>query len=137
MTVAAVAAGVSLAATIVAEIDFQGVKYKVEEYAKVAAQLLVGYYYLAIGDSAGKMLVSPVRLPTVAVAALAMQQGFSVYSPDPFEAQLAAQTAGGGLSPVLDPAHRDGYFAHYHAFGRPKPSSHVFYGMPTAKGSYL
>lgn len=40
------------------------------------------------------------------------------------------------MAPVLDPAHENGYFAHYHAYGRPKPSSHAFYGIPTAKGSY-
>ena len=71
------------------------------------------------------------------VAAAAMTAGLSVYSPDPAEAYAAAQLAGGGALPVLDPAHQNGYFAHYHVFGRPKPSSHAFYGLPTTKGSYL
>jgi len=45
-------------------------------------------------------------------------------------------TKGNGMAPVLDPAHQNGYFAHYHTYGRPKPSSHAFYGIPTAKGCY-
>lgn len=59
-----------------------------------------------------------------------------VYSPDPLEAYAVAQMTGNGMAPVLDPAHENGYFAHYHAYGRPKPSSHAFYGIPTAKGCY-
>lgn len=121
----------------VAEIDFEGITYKLEEYSKVAKELLKGFYYLAVGDNEGRMLVSPIRLPSVALAALALKTGLSVYSPDQTEAYAAAQLASNGLAPVLDPAHKDGYFAHYHAFGRPKPSSHAFYGIPTTKGSYL
>ncbi|MBO7527815.1 MAG: hypothetical protein J6T74_08020 [Clostridia bacterium] len=137
LTVAMVAAGISLASTLVAELNFEGVNYKLEEYSKVAKELLKGFYYLAIGDSEGRMLISPIRLPSVALASLAMKTGLSVYSPDSLEAYAAAQLAGDGLAPVLDPAHKDGYFAHYHAFGRPRPSSHAFYGVPTTKGSYL
>ena len=137
LTVAMVSAGISLAATLVAEIDFEGITYKLEEYSKVAKELLKGFYYLAVGDNEGRMLVSPIRLPSVALAALALKTGLSVYSPDQPEAYAAAQLASNGLAPVLDPAHKDGYFAHYHAFGRPKPSSHAFYGIPTTKGSYL
>lgn len=137
LTVAMVAAGISLAAIAVTTIDFEGIKYELKEYAKVAKELLKGFYYLAVGDSEGRMLVSPVRLPTVAAAAAAMNAGLSVYSPDALEAYAAAQLAGGGLAPVLDPAHQNGYFAHYHVCGRPKPASHAFYGVPTTKGSYL
>ena len=52
------------------------------------------------------------------------------------EAYAVAQLAGNGLAPVLDPAYQNGYFAHYHAYGRTKPSSHAFYGVPTAKEYY-
>ncbi|HEY8390492.1 MAG TPA: hypothetical protein VIL26_06035 [Clostridia bacterium] len=131
-----VAAGLSLAATAVASIDFEGVKYELKEYSKVAKELIKGFYYLAIGDKDGRMLVSPIRIPTVVLASKAMQAGLSVYSPDPLEAYAVAQMAGNGMAPVLDPAHQNGYFAHYHAYGRPKPSSHAFYGIPTAKGCY-
>ena len=137
LTVAMVAAGISLAATAVATVDFQGVKYELKEFSKVAKQLIKGFYYLAVGDSEGRMLVAPVRLPTAAVAAIAMNMGLSVYSPDSVEAYTVAQLAGGGALPVLDPAHKDGYFAHYHVCGRPKPASHAFYGIPTMKGSYV
>ncbi len=82
------------------------------------------------------MLVSPVRLPSAASASLALKAGLSVYSPDPAEAFVIAQLAGNGKAPVLDPAHQNGYFAHYHAYGRPHPSSHAFYGLPKPKGSY-
>lgn len=136
LTVAMVSAGISLAATAVATIDFQGVEYELKEYSKVAEELIKGFYYLAVGDSEGRMLVAPVRLSTIAVAASAMGMGLSVYSPDPAEAYAVAQLAGGGALPVLDPAHKDGYFAHYHVCGRPKPASHAFYGVPTSKGSY-
>ena len=136
LTVAMVAAGISLAATAVASIDFEGVKYELKEYSKVAKELIKGFYYLAIGDKDGRMLVSPIRIPTAALASKAMKSGLSVYSPDPLEAYAVAQMTGNGMAPVLDPAHENGYFAHYHAYGRPKPSSHAFYGIPTAKGCY-
>lgn len=136
LTVAMVAAGISLAATAVASIDFEGVKYELKEYSKVAKELIKGFYYLAIGDKDGRMLVSPIRIPTAALASKAMQSGLSVYSPDQLEAYTVAQIASDGRIPVLDPAHQDGYFAHYHLADRPKPSTHAFYGIPTAKGSY-
>ena len=41
------------------------------------------------------------------------------------------------MAPELDPAHPNGYFAHYHIYGRLKPSTNAFYGIPTTKGSYL
>lgn len=131
-----VAVGISLAATAVASIDFEGVKYELKEYSKVAKELIKGFYYLAIGDKDGRMLVSPIRIPTATLASKAMQTGLSVYSPDPLEAYAVAQLAGNGMAPVLDPAYPNGYFAHYHAYGRTKPSSHAFYSIPTAKECY-
>ena len=136
LTVAMVTAGISLAATTIASIDFEGVKYELKEFSKVAKELIKGFYYLAIGDKSGMMLVSPIRIPTVVLAATAMKSGLSVYSPDQLEAYIVAQMAGNGMAPVLDPAHQNGYLAHYHAYGRPKPSSHAFYGIPTKKGCY-
>lgn len=126
-----------MASITVATIDFQDTKYELKEFSKVAKELIKGFYYLAVGDSEGRMFVSPVRLPTVAAAATALSVGLSIYTSDSLEAYSAAQLAGGGAIPVLDPAHKDGYFAHYHTYGRLKPSSHAFYGMPTSKGSYI
>ena len=136
LTVAIVAAGISLATIAVSSIDFEGVTYELKEYSKVAKELLKGFYYLAIGDKDGRMLVSPIRIPTVVLASKAMQAGLSVYTPDSLEAYTIAQMAGNNMAPISDPAHENGYFAHYHAYGRPKPSSHAFYGVPTKKGCY-
>lgn len=137
LTIAMVAAGVSLAATTMATIDFEGVNYKLQEYSKVAKQLIKGFYYLAIGDKEGRMLVSPIRIPTKALAAKAMKVGLSIYTPAYLDAEEIATIAGGGMKAIWDPAHQNGYFAHYHIAGRPKPSSHAFYGVPTIKGSYM
>ncbi len=137
LTVAMVSAGISLAATAVASIDFEGVKYELKEYSKVAKELIKGFYYLAIGDKDGRMLVSPIRIPTIALASKAMKSGLSIYTPLYTEAEKVATLASNGLKAVWDPAHQNGYFAHYHLAGRPKPSTHAFYGVPTAKGSYF
>ena len=102
----------------------------------MAKELVKGFYYLAIGDKEGRMLVAPVRIPTVALAATALKSGLSIYTPDPVESYAVAQAAGNGAIPEIDPAHQDGYFAHYHIAGRPKPSAHAFYGTPKAKHTY-
>ena len=137
LTVAMVAAGVSLASIAVASIDFEGVNYVLEEYTKVADKLVKGCYYLAVGDKEGRMLVSPIRISTAALASLALQSGLSIYTPIYTDAEYIATLASNGLKPVWDPAHQNKYFAHYHLATRPKPSTHAFYGIPTTKGSYF
>jgi hypothetical protein len=76
------------------------------------------------------MLISTVRLPTVAVAAAAFNAGLSVYSPDPVEAQFLATMAGGGIPAIWEYRHKSGYFNHYHRFDRLPIYAHAFYGLP-------
>ena len=134
LTVAMIAAGVAITAHAI-DVSFQGVNYRLEDFANMAKQLIIGFYYLAATTKDGGLLVSPVRLPTIAVAAAALSAGMSVYSPDLLEAREVAKIAGGGVEPKHEYRHRPGYFNHYHAWNitcneYAHGGSHAFYGVP-------
>ena len=136
ISVAAIAAGVAITADLI-EVAFEGITYRLQEYAKVASQLVKGLYYLCVTTKNGGMLITPVCLPSFNVAAAALSVGLNVYSVEMNDARIAAQAASNYLKPEHDPAHENGYFAHYHRHGHPNPNSHAFYGVPTTKGSYV
>jgi hypothetical protein len=130
LTVAVIAAGIAITATF-ADVWFEDRLVRVEVLTDVLrATLAVNRFYLAVGTSDGGMLISPVPLLDVNIAANAMKVGMSTYSLDGASAYAVAQKAGNGGTPVYDNAHKIGYFNHYHTYNRLPKHSHAFFGAP-------
>ncbi|MDE5667784.1 MAG: hypothetical protein K2I29_06040 [Clostridia bacterium] len=130
LTVAAIAAGVAIVADVV-DLTWENVDYSLVNFDQIKKQLLKGFYFLAVATSDGAMLVSPIRLPSVASAARAFNAGLSIYTPDPVEALAVTTVAGGGIPGYTEgKVHGNGYFMHYHRWDHKPKNSHAFYGGP-------
>ena len=128
---AAIAAGVAITASMVDAIDWQGVKYKVEELTDaIRYKIRNNSYYLALATADGKMLItsSPV---TDYVAMTAARGGVSVYTYYINNALTLAQIVNYNYYPQHHTAHHVGmgYFNHYHVY-KSNQTSHIFYGAP-------
>ena len=128
---AAIAAGIALTADMITEIEWQGLKYKMQELTDaVRYTILNNSYYLAIATSDGKMFITSLPV-TEFVAMTAARGGLSVYTYYINNAVDLARIVNYNCYPKHHNAHGRGlgYFNHYHVY-KSNQTSHIFYGAP-------
>ena len=126
---AAIAVGVAATADMIDAIEWEGVKYKVRELTEqVRYSIRNSQYYLAVATSEGKMFVSSIPVSHF-IAMTAARAGLSVYTYYQNNALSLATVVNYNYYPQRSPAHKNGYFEHYHVY-KANQTCHIFFGDP-------